>query len=134
MQPPAGFWLAELDPVEQLRHANRHHGPAAPLADAGSPPAAAKNPRQRPLDILGQARGLSAARLDAVRARHRASLLAARPARPARPTVPEPDPGVRGFRGLADVPAVPALDLAEPPDQVHATADRAPVEVSCPVE
>jgi hypothetical protein len=32
------------------------------------------------------------------------------------------------------VPAVPALDLAEPPDQVHATADRAPVKVSCPVE
>jgi hypothetical protein len=104
---------------------------AAPLADAGSPPAAAKNPRQRPLDILGQARGLTAARLDAIRARQRASLLAARPTRPAGP---EPEPRVRGFRGLANVPAIPALDLAEPPDQVHATADRAPVKVSCPVE
>src|SRR5580704_16165328 len=77
--------------------------PTAPLADAGSPPAAAKHPRQRPLDILGQARGLAAAGLDAIRARQRASLLVARAAGP------EPEPRVRGFRGLADVPAVPAL-------------------------
>jgi hypothetical protein len=109
------------------------------LADPGGPPGSAQDPGQRLFHILGQARSpVSGPGLRATSppGTSTAAIGTAALIRAAISTAAAtwPEAVRRTGRRLPDMAAVPALDLAKPPHQVHAVADRAPVEVGCPVE
>src|ERR1700728_3760700 len=106
--------------------------------------APAEHAGQGKLDLLGQARGLAEVRVPAARAAACTARAAARAARAAARTgrstarrrrrAGDGGHACRSSARLADVTAVAALDLAEPAHQVHARADRAPVQLRGPVD